>query len=107
MTENNKVYELKFDKKFTRKYKNLGRSLQIEGDKKIQRLKRNPKDQGKPLKFFHNLYEFHLQMYRIFYIIHEQKVNVLFIGLEHKDETDKYLRSLTKDKINSLMNENL
>ena len=107
MSENNKIYELKFDKVFTRKYRNLGRSFQIQGDKKIKRLKKNPQDQGKQLRFFHNLYELRLQMYRIFYLIHEQKVNILFIGLEHKDETDKYLRSLTKDKINSMINENL
>ena len=46
-------------------------------------------------------------MYRIFYIIEKQKVKVLFIGLEHKDECDKYLKQLTKNKLNSLLDENL
>jgi hypothetical protein len=40
-------------------------------------------------------------MYRIFYVVEENKVKVLVLALEHKDETDKYLRQLTGEDIKS------
>ncbi len=62
-------YKLKFDKKFTKTYKKLDNSLKIEGDKKILQLKTHPKEVGKNLRHFSNLYELHLRMYRIYYIV--------------------------------------
>ena len=50
------AYTLIFDKQFARDYRKLDKSLQIEGDKKLKRLKDNPKDIGKPLKFLPKLY---------------------------------------------------
>lgn len=38
-------------------------------------------------------------MYRIFYVIEESKIKVLVLAIEHKDETDKYLRMLKKEDI--------
>jgi len=102
----NQVYELLFDKEFTRRYKKLDNSLRIEGDKKILKLKENP-NFGKPLKYFSNLFELHLQMYRIFYIVDHNRIKILFIGVEHKDECDKYLKHLTQEKINELIKVNL
>lgn len=81
--------------------------MQIEGDKKLIRLKENPKEIGKPLKFFPNLYELHLRMYRIYYVVEESEVRVLVLSVEHKDEQDKYLRSLSLEKIKRLLEENL
>jgi len=103
---NEKSYILLFDKQFTKDYRKLDNSLQIEGDKKLKRLKENPKEMGKPLKFFPNLYELHLRMYRIYYIIQESEVKVLVLSVEHKDRQDKYLRSLTLEKIKHLLEEN-
>ena len=45
-------------------------------------------------------------MYRIFYIIEDNVVRVLLIGVEHKDDCDKYLKQLTKKKIKQLSLEN-
>jgi len=101
------VYELIFDKEFSKKFRKLDNSLQIEGEKKIKRLKENPREIGKPLKYLPNLFELHLRMYRIFYVIEEHKVRVLLLTVEHKNETDKYLRQLTSDKIKELSQENL
>ena len=101
-----KSYTLLFDKQFARDYRKLDRSLQIEGDKKIKRLKENPKEIGKPLKFFPHFYELHLRMYRIYYIIQENEVKVLVLAVEHKDKQDKYLRSLSLEKIKKFIEEN-
>jgi len=98
-------YKLKFDKKFTKQYRKLDRNIQIEGDKKIKDLKLNP-IKGKKLEYFNSLYELKIRMYRIFYAIDDHKISVLFIGVEHKDECDKYLRGLTNEKIKSLIEEN-
>jgi mRNA-degrading endonuclease RelE of RelBE toxin-antitoxin system len=100
------TYRLIFDKNFTRRYKKLDNSIQVEGDKKMLQLKEHPKEIGKPLKYFPNLFELHVKMYRIFYVVQDSKVKVLMIGMEHKDECDKFLRSLTKNKINELLEEN-
>ena len=101
-----KEYKFLFDKNFVKEYRKLDNSIQIEGDKKLLRLKLNPQDIGKPLKFFPNLYELHLRMYRIYYIIEEEEVKVLLLSVLHKDEQDKFLRSLTKEKIREIIDEN-
>ena len=101
------MYQLLFDKKFVKNYRKIGKSLQIEGDKKLKRLKENPEIMGKPLKFFHNLYELYLQMYRIYYAIDEAKKKILVLDIEHIDEQEKYLRQLTSEKIKQLLEENL
>ena len=71
---NGKSYILLFDKQFARDYRKLDKSLQIEGDKKLKRLKENPKEIGKQLKYFPDFYELHLRMYRIYYIIRESEL---------------------------------
>ncbi len=80
--------------------------MQIEGDKKLKRLIENPREIGKPLKFFPNLYELHLRMYRIYYVVQEHEIKVLVLAVEHKDEQNKYLRDLSLDKIKRLLEEN-
>jgi mRNA-degrading endonuclease RelE of RelBE toxin-antitoxin system len=101
-----KEYKLLFDKKFQREYKKLDRSLQIEGDKKVLRLRTNPKEIGKPLKYFPNLYELYLREYRIYYVIEESQIKVLLIKITHKDKQDKFLRQLTKERIKQILEEN-
>lgn len=99
-------YNLVFDKNFVKEYRKLDKSLQIEGDKKIMRLKTNPKEIGKSLKFFPNLYELYIRMYRIYYVIQEKEIRVLLLSILHKDEQEKFLRSLTKEVIKRIIEEN-
>ena len=101
-----KEYTILFDKKFVKEYRKLDNSLQIEGDKKIIKLKSNPKEIGKPLKFFPNLYELHLRMYRIYYVVEETKIKVLVLSVLHKDEQNNFLRRLTKEGIIKIIEEN-
>src|SRR3989338_8169241 len=61
-------YTLLFDKEFVKEYNKLGNSVRAEAEKKLKRLKDNPHEIGKPLKYFPNLYELHVRMYRIFYL---------------------------------------
>ena len=100
------MYKLLFDKQFVRDYRKLDKSLQIEGDKKLKRLRENPREIGKPLKFFPNLYELHLRMYRIYYVIQENEIKILVLSVEHKDEQERYLRDLTLEKIKRLLEQN-
>jgi len=100
------MYKILFDKQFVRDYRKLDKSLQIEGDKKLRRLRENPRQIGKPLRFFPNLYELYLRMYRIYYVVQESEVKVLVLSVEHKDEQDKYLRGLSLDKIKRLLEKN-
>ncbi|MDO8509472.1 MAG: type II toxin-antitoxin system RelE/ParE family toxin [Nanoarchaeota archaeon] len=100
-----KEYTLIFDKEFHKEFKKLDNSIQIEAEKKILKLKSMPYEIGKPLKYFSNLYELHIRMYRIFYVIEESKVKVIVLSLHHKDETDKYLRNLNKENIKSKLSD--
>lgn len=84
----------------------MDKSLQIEGDKKLKRLADDPKSMGKPLKFFPSLYELHLRMYRIYYVIRESEIKVLVLSIQHKDEQERYLRSLSLEDINRSLEEN-
>ncbi len=99
-------YKLLFDKKFVKEYRKLDKSMQIEGDKKIARLKIDPKGVGKPLKFLPNLFELYLQMYRIYYVVEEAEIKVLLLSVTHKDEQEKFLRQLTKEAIRKLIEGN-
>ena len=96
-------YTLVFDREFARDFEKLDNSIKQEAEKKIRKLKVNPKEIGKPLKYFPNLFELHVRMYRIFYVIEETKVKVLILALEHKDETDKYLRDLDREDIKEML----
>jgi len=96
-------YTLVFDREFARDFEKLDNSIKQEAEKKIRKLKVNPKEIGKPLKYFPNLFELHVRMYRIFYVIEETKVKVLILALEHKDETDKYLRDLDGEDIKEML----
>jgi len=69
-------------------------------------LKVNPKEMGKPLRFFPNLYELHLRMYRIYYVIEDDEIRILLLSVLHKDEQDRFLRSLTKENIRKIIEEN-
>jgi len=102
----NNEYSLIFDKQFTKKFRKLDNSIQVEGEKKIKQLKQNPRGVGKPLKYFSNLFELHTRMYRIFYVVEEHRLRVLLLSIEHKDETDRYLKSLTTKRIKELIGEN-
>jgi mRNA-degrading endonuclease RelE of RelBE toxin-antitoxin system len=93
------TYTLFFDTEFVKEFNKLDKSIRDEAEKKLKRLKENPKEIGKPLKYFSNLYELHVRMFRIFYIVEELKVKVLILAIEHKDNTDRYLKRLTKEDI--------
>jgi len=93
------VYTLVFDREFEREFKKLDKSIREEAEKKLLKLKEFPREIGKPLRYFSNLYELHVQMYRIFYVVEELKIKVLVLAIEHKDETDRYLRQLSKEEI--------
>ena len=95
------VYTLLFDKEFVRDYNKIDKSIKIEAEKKLKKLRENPREIGKPLKYFVNLYELHVRMYRIFYVVEESLIKVLVLAIEHKDNTDRYLRQLTKEDIKS------
>lgn len=96
-----KDYIILFDREFVKEYDKLDNSIKIEAEKKLKRLKENPHEFGKPLKYFSNLYELHVRMYRIFYVIEEAQIKILVLAIEHKDNTDRYLKRLTKEEIKS------
>jgi addiction module RelE/StbE family toxin len=92
-------YTLLFDREFKRDFDKLDKSIRDEAEKKLLKLKQSPREIGKPLRYFANLYELHVRMYRIFYVVEEAQIKILVLAVEHKDETDKYLRALNKDEI--------
>ena len=86
---------LVFDERFTKKYRKLDKSLQIEGDKKILRLKE--KLSGKPLfDVYPNLYELYLRSYRIYYLVEDNQIRIMILAIEHKNNQQKFLNQAKK-----------
>ena len=94
-----KEYSLKFDKKFLEKYRRkIDTNTQKIIDKKILRLKDNP-IQWKPLfNIYPHLYELYADSYRIYYLVQHNEIRIILIAYEHKDEQQKFLNSIKKDK---------
>ena len=95
------TYELIFRKKFEDEFKKLDNSIKQEVWKKMQRLKENPQI-GKHLRYL-NLWELHIRVYRIFYLVDNNKIKILLLSIKHKDECNKYIRTLSRDEINHLL----
>jgi len=95
------VYELVFGKRFEDEFKKLDNSLRQEAWKKLQRLKESPQI-GKHLHHL-NLWELHVRVFRIFYLIDESKIKLLILSIKHKDECDKYVRSLSQEDIKNFL----
>lgn len=92
------TYTLKIDKEFDKDFGKLDKSIKISANKKLQRLKENPNEIGKHLHYL-NIWELHVEMYRIFYFIEEKEKAIFLLAMKHKDVCDKYVRGLTMDEI--------
>ena len=102
-----KKYNLIFDKDFFKKYKKIGNSFRKQSDKKILRLKEDPRNMGKPLFNVHpNLYELYLNSYRIYYVVQDSEVRVLLIAIEHKNNQQKFLNQINPKFIQKLIDRN-
>ena len=88
-------YLLKFGHLFDKEFAKLDKSIKEEAWKKILRLKENP-NIGKHLRHL-NLWELHVRMFRIFYFVDNN--HIFLLTMKHKDETDKYIRSLSMEEI--------
>ena len=59
----------------------------------LVRLKENPESIGKPLLHTNPaLWEFKAEVFRIFYIVQENKKEIWILSVKHKDECDEYIR---------------
>ena len=87
------VYLLKFGKKFDREFEKIDKSISSQIVKKLARLKENPEIIGKPLLYTNpSLWEFKAEVFRIFYIVQENRKEVWLLSVKHKDECDNYIR---------------
>ena len=98
-------------------HRNLERKLrQQHGETKkrlstiFNSLEKDPHSIGDTLHFLGGLLkEIHVDKYRLYFSISEEKGVVEVVGFgyiiayEHKDEQDKFLRHLTKEKIKQIM----
>ncbi len=102
-----KEYKLIFDKDFFNEYNKIGNNFRKQADKKILRLKEDPRHMGKPLFGVHsNLYELYLDSYRIYYVVQDSQVKVLLIAIEHKNNQQRFLNKINKQFIAELINRN-
>ncbi len=103
MSNTETKYELKFARLFDKEFDKLDKSLKDEAWKKLERLKYNP-NIGKHLNYL-NLWELHIRMFRIFYIINNNEVKILLLSIKHKDDCDKYVRGLTIEQIKQALSD--
>lgn len=86
-------YLLKFSKKFDKEFGKIDKSVSVQIFKKIERLKENPKNVGKPLHYTKpTLWEFKAESFRVFYLIQDNLKEIWLLSIKHKDECDNYIR---------------
>lgn len=86
-------YILKFGKKFDKEFLKIDKSILDQIVKKLRRLKENPDSVGKPLLHTNPaLWEFKVEVFRIFYIIQKSINEIWLLSVKHKDECDEYIR---------------
>ena len=92
-------YILKFGKKFDEEFGKIDKSVSEQIVKKLSRLKESPANIGKPLLHTKpTLWEFKVEVFRVFYIIKVNEKEVWLLSVKHKDECDAYIRKgYTKD----------
>lgn len=87
------VYILKFGKRFDKEFEKVDKSVSQQIIKKLDRLKENPENVGKPLLYTTpRLWEFKVEVFRAFYLIQESQKEVWLLSIKHKDECDSYIR---------------
>ena len=69
--------------------------------KKLERLKTNPENTGKPLLYTKpTLWQFKVEMFRVFYIMQKNIGEVWLLSIKHKNETDNYIKGGYSKDIN-------
>ena len=95
------VYILKFGKKFDKEFNKLDKSISDQIIKKLERLKTSPENVGKPLMYTKpTLWQFKIEMFRIFYIMQKNIGEVWLLSIKHKNETDNYIKGGYSKDIN-------
>ena len=96
-------YLLKFGKRFDREFNKIDKSVSEQIVKKLSRLKEEPSNIGKPLRYTNPvLWGFKAENLRVFYIIKENLKEVWILSVKHKDECDGYIRMGYTEDINEL-----
>ena len=87
------TYVLKFGRKFDKEFEKIDKSVSDQIIKKLERLKENPENIGKPLLHTKpTLWEFKAEVFRVFYIIQENAKEIWLLSAKHKDECEGYIR---------------
>ena len=95
------AYILKFGKRFDKEFNKLDKSVSDQIIKKLERLKTNPENIGKPLLYTKpTLGQFKVEMFRVVYIMQKNIGEVWLLSIKHKNETDNYIKGGYSKDIN-------
>ena len=85
-------YNIYRSERFNKKFSNLDNSIMIRIEKEIENIKNNPRI-GKPLgyKFFR---ERKVGVYRVYYLIYEEYIVVLLVGISKKIDQQKIINEI-------------
>lgn len=90
-----KQYQIKTTKYFLKKFNKLPNTIQRRFKNQIKKLKHNPlKGKSIRYKWFRELKE---DKYRVYFVISEQKVIILFIDISDKKTQEKIIESIMND----------
>ena len=88
------TYQILFKPAAERDLRKLPRSVQRQLAARIDDLARDPRPSGcKKLEGMENLYRIRSGDYRILYTIHEKTITVLVVGIAHRRDAYRKLRS--------------
>lgn len=97
------VWELKETEEFIHQYQKLPPSMKTRFEKQFHKVSENPYGIGKPLgyEWFRELKN---DKFRVYYLIYDQQVLVLFVGVSDKNSQQKVIDIIKLNLVNFKIN---
>lgn len=90
------AYLLKETEDFEKQFSKLPKDIRLRFEKQFNKLKENPFALGKPLKGYPWFRELKCGVYRVYYLVYESEVIVLFVGVSDKKSQQEMIDFIIK-----------
>lgn len=89
-------YELRQTEEFRKQFDKLPPEIKQRFEKQIKKVKKNPFGMGKSLKGYSWFRELKNKCFRLYYIIFEKEVIILFVGVSTKKNQQKVIKLISE-----------
>ena len=88
------MYRILETEEFRESFEKLEKRVRKVFEKKIEKVRENPYAVGKKLRIFDWFRELRYSIYRLYYLVYEKEVIVLFVGVSNKKTQQKAIDSV-------------